>query len=515
LIKSSNRNGPVVLVSEDIAYAFPFGIAYLAGYLRRQGENVQILFRPGSRTSFEPFAREIIGLKPLVVGFGGLYPDLHPVRDLTGLLKDSGCTFPIVIGGQMVSPTPEFAVRITGADMGVIGEGEIILHDLVKALRTGEDPSTVAGLAIREGDTVRLTGTGEYIHDLSELPPIPYDLFPTDKWLNFGRFYAGRAQPHWHFNDRVVSIHGGRGCPYTCNFCYHASKARYRKISDMIAEADAMLRRYDANMLSFGDDTALASPQRASELVETLSKLGRPVEYSVSSRFDILSRIDDTLLREMKRSGCRIMGLGIESGSQRVLDVMHKGTTVDQIVSGLRRLKEVGILPTVSIMVGQLSETLEDAEESMALMLDAVRHDKHIQFAFTITTPFPGTELYEIALERGILNDHYDFFQRFSPDRQWGDVTANLSEMTDDEVRCMRQKMEMAFIRESALMKGDAMMAVEFLRGKVADSYGFYRRMESRLGGLGGVLHRPSSVTYDLVQSILDRVRLRLMGLDT
>lgn len=516
MLKSANIEGPVVIVSKDIVYAFPFGIAYLAGYLRQQGEDVRVMFRPENPAFFPAFARKIMAMKPMVVCFGSLYPDLYPVRDIVRMLDGGGRSFPVVIGGQMVSPTPEFAVRITGADYGVIGEGEIILHELVATLRGGKEPLEVKGMVVRTGDAVHLTGSGEYIEDLADLPPIPYNLFPAEKWLDIGRFYARAPQPHWRYNDRVISIHGGRGCPYTCNFCYHANKARYRKVPAMMAEAEEMMQRYDANLLYFGDDLVLASPRRARELTEAITRLSRPIEYSVSCRFDILSRIDDELLREMKRTGCRIMGLGIESGSQRILDVMHKKITVEQIRDGLRRLKDVGILPTVSIMVGQHTETAEDVEKSKMLMLDAVRENKYVQFAFTITTPFPGTELYDMALKTGRLKDHEDFFRRFDPDRQIGALTVNFSEMSDEEVISRRQELEDAFRRESEKMKGRGVMKVERVRkilGKV--DYELRRRLfpELKATGVSRLLFSPYFAFYDLIQTLLDRLRLRLLGL--
>jgi len=418
----------------------------------------------------------------------------------------------------MVSPTPKFAVEITGADYGVIGEGEIVFSSLVRTLREHRDPADVKGLAIRDGKLVKLTGPGEYIRDLSNLPPIPYDFFPTEKWLHIGRHYVGMAQPHWHYNDRVISIHGGRGCPYECNFCYHHSKARYRSISEMMAEADELLSRYDANMLYFGDDLVLASPRRAQELTESLAQLKRPIEYSVSARFDILSRIDDGLLREMKRTGCRIMGLGIESGSQRILDTMHKKITVDQIVTGLRRLRHVGILPTVSIMVGQLSETMEDVEKSMALMVESVRYDKNIQYASTITTPYPGTELYDIAIQKGVLKDHYDFYERYDPTRGMGQVTVNLSDMSDAEVCAMQKKLNMTYRREKEKAVGRKVVMVESSRGSLARIDGGLHKVVIDSLPKNGVIRIPLRLyewLYDNIQVVLDKWRLHLLGIPT
>jgi anaerobic magnesium-protoporphyrin IX monomethyl ester cyclase len=438
--------GPVVLVSRDISYTFPLSYGYLAGYLRQQGENVIVLFRADAPA----LVRQIMSLNPVLVGFGSLYPELQEIRHLIRLLDISGRRFPIVVGGQMVSPTPEFALKVTGADFGVIGEGEIILHQLTCALRSGSDPATVKGLVIRNKDTIINTGFGDYIEDLSRLPPVPYDMFPVEKWLNVGQWHAknSRSQLFWRFDDRVINVHGGRGCPFTCNFCYHHSKPRYRPIENMMAEATETLERYDGNMLYFSDDLVLASPNRVRLLLDAIRALPRRVEFSVSTRFDILSRIDDALLEEMKDAGCRIMGLGIESGSDRILEIIGKNCTSDEIKTQLERLKKVGILPSVSIMVGQKTETLKDAEASINLMRETVRSNPNIAYAFTITTPFPGSSLYNDIIRDGLIKDDWNFYQRyFSSSSEWNQVI-NLSSMTDKEVRKMYRKIQIVYQEE-------------------------------------------------------------------
>jgi radical SAM superfamily enzyme YgiQ (UPF0313 family) len=351
----------------------------------------------------------------------------------------------------MVSPTPEFAVQITGADFGVIGEGEIILHQLVTALRSGRDPAAVKGLIIRDGDKVFSTGPGEFIEDLSTLPPIPYEMFPEEKWLPIGRWYAENCpQPHWRYEDRVINIHGGRGCPFECNFCYHHSRPRYRPIEQMITEGAEALERFNGNMLYFSDDLVLASPKRAREMVNAIRTLNRPIEYSISARFDILARMDDALLQEMKDTGCRIMGLGIESGSDRILSIIGKKFTAQMVLEGLERLKRVGILPTVSIQVGQYTETREDAEASLELMRTSVRSNPNINYAFTLTTPFPGSQLYDLIFEKGLLQNHQEFYDLYFATRQEFKLVVNLSAMRTEEVWAMQQKMNRVYKEEKA-----------------------------------------------------------------
>jgi radical SAM superfamily enzyme YgiQ (UPF0313 family)/2-polyprenyl-3-methyl-5-hydroxy-6-metoxy-1,4-benzoquinol methylase len=441
------QRGPVVLVSRAIAFTFPLSYAYLAGELRRQGEDVRILFKD---IPAEALVRQIMSLEPLVVGFGSLYPELAEIKTLIRMLDKAGRRFPVVIGGQMVTPIPEFSVKVTGADYGILGEGELIFAELVQRLRTGVDVSDVKGLVIRDGDDIINNGAGAYISDLSTgLPPIPYDLFPVEQWLPIGKWYANNLpQPHWKREDRVINVHGGRGCPFSCNFCYHHSKPRYRDIPVMMDEAQEALIRFDANMLYFSDDLVLATPNRARQLIDAIGNLDRPVSFQVSTRFDILARMDNSLLRDLKRAGCRSMGLGLESGSDRILKIIGKNCTVQQIDDGLDRLYRVGIYPTTAIMVGQYSETLEDAAASIALMQKAVQRDPFINFAFTLATPFPGSALHRYIFEKGLLKDEQEFYDRYFSDVGDFKQVVNLSSMHDAEVKAALLALQRVYAEE-------------------------------------------------------------------
>ncbi|CCH49308.1 B12-binding domain-containing radical SAM protein [Pseudodesulfovibrio piezophilus] len=505
---TTHKNGPVLLISHELSYTFPFSYAYLAGALKEAGFVVEVLFRPGLQADFPKFVKEILARKPLMVGLGNLYPELLPIKRLIELMDTGGRDFPIVIGGQMVSPTPEFALQITGADMGVIGEGELTMTNLARALRDGKDPASVSGMVVRNELNFINTGPGEYIKDLTELPEIPFELFPEEQWLQVGKVFVNNPQPQWRYDDRVISIHGGRGCPFRCNFCYHHSRIRYRRIEDMMQEAQEWLKRFDGNMLMFSDDLVLATPKRAEKLVELVSGLDRKVDYRITCRFDVLSKIDDHLLREMKRTGLRIMALGIESGSQRILDIMDKRITVDQIRDGVRRLAENGIFASGNFMFGQISETREDGDASIALMQDLCKLHKHIQLSSTIATPFPGSGLCDYALEKGLIKDQQDLFDRFN---SFVDISVNLSDMSDEELLDLKRQFDTGY-REARTNSSGAMTAM------VENSI-------RRLGGLDMKLRRrlfsdhpetpPSwySNTYDLAQRTLGKLQLSLRGI--
>lgn len=466
------NSGPkkIVLISRKIAFTFPLSFAYLAGYLMEKNEPVEILFR-GNDSPLK-LVDKIIASNPLIVGLGGLYPELKEIGQIIQLLKTKAPDIPVVIGGQMVSPTPEFALEITGADYGVIGEGEIILHELITALKNNSDVSTLQGIVFKKNGKIINTGPGKYIKDLDTLPPIPYKLFPENEWLHIGKWYAHNfPQPiFWKYRDRVVNIHGGRGCPFICNFCYHHSKPRYRSIKNMLDEARNAIDQFNANFIYFSDDLVLATPKRALELVDGIKAMNLKFDYSLSARFDVLDRIDNQLLLELKQTGCRIMGLGIESGSDKVLKEIGKNCTSDMILANIKRLTNAGIHPTVSIQVGQFNETSEDVEKSIELVKKTMRVNPNIQYAFTITTPFPGSKLYDHIISSGLLKSDQDFYKRYfskeniTQSGDWNQVT-NLSKMSHEEIIYYLKKINTVYKDEQSSAFGIIFKFFESING--------------------------------------------------
>lgn len=510
-MKMINKEGPIVIVSKKIEFTFPFGLAYIAGYLRSKGEDVRVLFRPEKSYDYASFASEIINMKPAMVGFGSLYPDLYPIADIIKHLREKKALFPIVIGGQMVSPTPEFALEVTGADIGVVGEGEMIIHNLLGAMREEKDLSEVKGLVLKKDGEIILTGEGEFFKDLSLLPDIPYDLFPSDMWLNAGRYYArAGCQSHWRFNDKVGFVHGGRGCPHNCNFCYHHSVPRYRPISNMIEDINYIHEHYKANLFSFSDDLVIATPKRANELVEALNNLPYKIDFNVSCRFDVLSRMSDDLLKGLKEAGCRSMGIGIESGSQKILDAIGKKITIEQMIDGFDRLEKNKIIPAGNIMVGEVGENREDVELSRRLAIDMVRKNKHFFCSFSVVTPFPGSILYDEAKEKGLIKDDMDFYKKFDPGRQMGALSVNFTDLSDKEVIDTFNSLSKEYSEERKKVRGFALNFMESIINFIG--FGDYAldRLVWRIKVFKPLFYIYSPI-YNLTQTMLDKIRLAFL----
>jgi len=250
--------------------------------------------------------------------------------------------------------------------------------------------------------------------------------------------------------------------------------------------------------------------------VEAIKKLSKKIEYSVSCRFDILERLSDEMLREMKETGCRIMGIGIESGSQRILDIIDKRITREQIVNGMGRLKNVGILPSVSIMVGQETETKEDVQKSIDIMLETLNCNKNVNYAFTITTPFPGTKLYNAALEKGILKDHFDFYKKFDKDKEINGISVNLSAMSDEEVVAMHKRIKEIYLHRKRELIGWRTRVVEGVRYFVYRVYNkiaklFVEKLPDSQPFV--FLKKAYHETHNGIQFLLDEFRIYLLDI--
>ena len=210
------------------------------------------------------------------------------------------------------------------------------------------------------------------------------------------------------------------------------------------------------------------------------------------------------------------MGLGIESGSDRILKLIGKNCTAETILNQLERLKNVGILPTVSIMVGQHTETKEDVMKSIELMIKSVRSNPNIQYAFSITTPFPGSPLYEHIFRERYLKDHQEFYDRyFSNQGDWFQVV-NLSKMSDNEVIRMHKKIRKEYRRE----KINALGLTVFMIGSLQIVLGIIKRQfANKIFSLFPQnpffikITKAYNMIHDSVIQILENYRLKHQGI--
>ncbi|MCK6527275.1 B12-binding domain-containing radical SAM protein [Myxococcota bacterium] len=288
----------------------------------------------------------------------------------------------VVVGGPDAASHPEEYLR-AGAHLVVPGEAEAALVELVPRLAAGEDGRDVAGVGwLDEAGAYARGPERARASPLESLPHPARDLVDMDRYLSTWRDRHGVA---------VTNLVASRGCPFQCNWCAKPVFGRrytLRAAADVVDEVRTLKEVYGAERLWYADELFGLDRHWLRSLREGLVAAGVVVPYEAVSRVDI---VDDAVARDLRDSGCTSVWVGAESGSQRVLDAMEKGTTVEAIAAARRALGAAGIEVGFFLQFGYPGEGMEDIDRTIRMVRDA-RPDR---IGISVSLPLPGTPFYE------------------------------------------------------------------------------------------------------------------------
>ena len=305
----------------------------------------------------------------------------------------------VTVGGPHVSAIPERTLEtFEGFDYGVVGEGERSYFDLIDALDAGRDPRDVGGLVYRDGAVVRANPRTPYLdgEDLDRLPPPAWDLVPD---------FPLRFQPNV-FNYRatpVASLVTSRGCPFSCTFCDRSTSGRRGRYhsADYVMHLCERLDALGVRHILFYDDLFTVNKPRVTELCERFLSAGFEFTWSCNSHPNLL---DPKTLALMKRAGCWQIAYGIESGSQRVLDVVKHEVRIPRMLETLRQTREAGIRVKGLLMMAHPTED----EAALAETVEFLRTAPIDLAQVTKFTPYPGTPSYARIREHGTFTEDWE-----------------------------------------------------------------------------------------------------------
>ncbi len=387
---------------------FPFGYASLGAVLQREGHEIEYLFPIANRQRIQDVIDHISNTDADAIGIGGLLSHLPTVIELVRLIKDVRPDIPIVLGGQMVTYTPELALKKTGADFGIAGEGEVSLSKLLNSIEYDHDYSNIPGLVFRQGGLVISNGMSE-IMPLDNIPLPNWDDFPMDYYM-----YAGSHPIIWSDRTpkRVFTWMLSRGCPMRCNFCVSGCDSRYKTISQSIRELKEIVSRFDPDYVIFVDNYFTRNEKYVFDLCEAFIANEFHFKFSATCRADF---VNPRLLLEMKKAGCEMIFYGLECANNDILRFMSKGITVEQMLEALQMTKDVGIHPMVSIMFGQPGETFNDFFNSLKITLMSINSEDPVPGIPSIMpiSTFPGTPIYLYAQQRGYFDSDEDYWEKY------------------------------------------------------------------------------------------------------
>lgn len=404
-------------------YMFPLNYGYIAAYLLEDGHNIHVLDIDGYRYSRAQVEQKLRDLLPSydIVLTGGLIGIYNYVKWQNALIKQIKPSVTIIAGGSLVTEIPELALKRLNIDIGIMGEGEITCKKVVKALEEKKKWQGIAGVCYLDskGHMVK-NPPGEVIQNLDALPFPAWELFPIDIYVKNPKTGSGSL-----LSMNVSTV---RGCPFDCRFCYriYGRKTRFRSPQHVISEMKELNARYGVKYFAFADDLTLVSRRRILDLCDALISANLGFKWSASSRVDL---VDSIVLEKMKKAGCNFIGFGVESLSQTMLDKMNKQVNVEKAVRAIQLTRKAGIGEVCSFILGFPGETKETVEECVRM-----RQKIGCPGDFFLPIPFPGTPLWDIAKERGLIASDEKYVETLEQKFTDNKPIVNFTDWTDEEL---------------------------------------------------------------------------------
>lgn len=363
----------------------PLGLGYLASFLRTKNHEVTIFDGTLKNASVGDLINEIKSFNPDLVGISVLTRGHNQVKKTIEEIKKNFPKLPVVIGGTQVTAAPLEVMADLGADFAVIGEGELTLTELVSALQSDHKNrfAKIAGLDYWENGKIRINQPRKFIDNLDEIPFPAWDLMPPKKYRIVPILEPARAFP-------IAPILTSRGCPYNCSFCASnvtwRRKIRFRSPENVLEEIKMLKQEYGVREIHFSDDNFTMDIERAEKICDLLikEKINLPWQCPNGVRID---RLTLPLLKKMKAAGCYAVGLGIESGDQKILNMNQKNLDLKIVPGVLRNLKKTGIESYGFFILGLPGDTRKTVEKTV----DFALNNPFDRVWFNLFTPYPGS----------------------------------------------------------------------------------------------------------------------------
>lgn len=302
--------------------------------------------------------------------------------EMSDIAKKQGCIV-IVCSSDATDHYEKYFSH--GVDYVVKGEGEQTLKELLQAIEKNADPSPIAGLVFEKNGQAIITSPRNVMKDLDSLPLPAWDLVDIPSYKRIWKRH------HGYFSLNIATT---RGCPFKCNWCakpIYGNRYNCRSPRHVVREIEMLIEKFQPDHFWMCDDIFGLKPGWVQEFKDIIRAKGLKFKYKIQSRADLL--LEEDTIDALVQSGAETVWVGAESGSQRILDAMDKGISVDQIgrASGLLRQKNVQV--GFFLQFGYLGETFQDIEATIQMVLELMPDELGISVSY----PLPGTKFYDMV----------------------------------------------------------------------------------------------------------------------
>ncbi len=385
----------------------PLGVAYLASFLKKRGYEVKILDTTFNH-SWKFVEKTIKSEKPSILGIYSATTMIKDALKTADIGKASGVPL-VVLGGPHPSMRPEETLNHKSVDAVVIGEGEYSFYKIVQAFEETGDTKNfikIPNLYFKLNGKIERNKERYFIENLDSIP------FPARELLDMESYIK-----HWFQMDVVspglkgTAILTSRSCPYECAFCQPTVNRmfggiiRRRSPENIIEELKHLKKKYKINAFQIYDDIFLIDSNYIESFCDKLMEEDLGLLWTCHARVNIL--FEEKLVKKMYAAGLRSVGIGIESGSQRILDMYKKGINLNQVKGAIKSFRKHGIKIRGFFIMGAPTETVKEMKKTIHFAVNS-RIDEGV---FSILCPFPGTYIYEMAKERG-----WEISEEWNPD---------------------------------------------------------------------------------------------------
>ncbi|NQT22902.1 MAG: B12-binding domain-containing radical SAM protein, partial [Candidatus Omnitrophica bacterium] len=366
----------------------PLGISYIASVLEKAGHVVKILDVVALNLITDEIRQFIYEFKPEITGITTMTSILFGALESAKIAKEAGSI--TVLGGPQLSIYPKETLSYSYVDYGINGEGEYVMLELINALEKNISPGNIKGLIYKMNNDIHVNDP-VIVEDIDSLPFPAYHLLPMQKYHSIIGL---------HPVGRMIST---RGCPHKCSFCFKQpsdKRFRWRSSKNVVDEMEYLVQKYKVREIMFHDDVMTLRRSHIVGICEEILSRNFKVKWETPTRVDY---VDKELLKLMHKAGCIRLRYGVESGDEKILELMNKKIDLKRVKEVFKWTEEAGIETFGYFMIGYAHETEATIRKTINFALEL-----NPDFVmFTAVTPLPQTPLYDLAKREGLITTDY------------------------------------------------------------------------------------------------------------